>query len=83
MDIYELKKFLTIIKFKKVDDDSYYKRTEYNIRKHYNELSISFDDFTLIDKYNYKKNKIKGSEIDNKDIIKLCEHYTLENINLQ
>lgn len=83
VDIYEIKKFLTVIKFKKIDDDNYYKRTEYNIKKHYKEETIVVEDFTLIDKYNYKNKKIKGSEIDNKDIIRLCEHYTLENINLQ
>ena len=82
--ISELINFMKIIRIEKIDDDDFYRnRIDLIISKNDSELSMSINDFTLLDSYNLKKisnNVIKGSTIKEEDIIRLCEHYSL---NLQ
>ena len=85
VDIYYVKNFLTIILFNKKDTDLFNNTIDLKITKHLKELSIKLEDYYLT--YDYLKylNKglIKGSYIDNKDIIKLSEFYSVELVNLQ
>ncbi len=84
VNISALKKIMKIIRIEKIDDDDFYRnRIDLIINKDNKELEMFVNDFTLLDNYNYKKmsnNLIKGSTIKEEDIIRLCEHYSL---NLQ
>lgn len=80
VDIYYINNFITIIKFKRKDDDEYFRKNiNLKINRHLKEKRLHFNDYFLIDKYKNKiiNNSLKGSDIDKKDILRLCEHYDI------
>ena len=82
VDIYKIKKILTIIIFRKKDNDNmFYNTIDLKIKNHELELNIVVDDFLLLNDYNSKK-IIKGSNLKSKDVFKICEHYRVEKHNL-
>ena len=74
--IYDVNNFITILKFKKKDNDDYYGRNiNFKITEYKKNISLEFDDFTLVKKY--KDKKVNSDKISKKDIYKLCEHYKI------
>ncbi len=86
VEIYEVKNFFYLIKFSKKDDDVFNNNIDLKIIKNNKEIDLSFEDYFLLEEYNpiFKKDKyvICSSNIDKKDVIKLCEFYDVE-LNLQ
>lgn len=87
VDIYFVDNILTLLKFVKKDSDSYFgKSIDLKIIKHDNKPTLIFDDFLLLNNYKYSicNNKIKFNDtVKKEDVYKLCEHYYIENLNLQ
>ena len=74
---------MLLIKIKRIDKDDYIRSIDLDIRKHSKELELLIDDFTLIKNQKNRNTSpfsFKGSTIKKEDVIKLCEHYSL---NLQ
>ncbi len=85
--IYDVENFITILKFIKKDDDELFRNTiDLKLHKEKKKMDIYFDDYFLISKcqgitkYN-NIYKINSELIKKEDIIKLCEHYKVEQIN--
>lgn len=82
VDIYKVENFITIMIFKrKNEDDYYYKTVELKINEHKYTPKLLINDFTLLEKYNkdiIEKNKIFSNIIKKEDVYKLCEHYAIE-----
>ena len=87
VEIYEIKNFITILKFYKKDDDELFRNTiDLKINKINRRINIVFDDYFLINKCqnidkDVNKYKINSELIKKEDIIKLCEHYKVEQID--
>ena len=87
VEIYEVKNFITILKFYKKDDDELFRNTiDLKINKINRRINIVFDDYFLINKCqnidkDVNKYKINSELIKKEDIIKLCEHYKVEQID--
>lgn len=89
VDIYHLDPFLTILKFEKKDKDDYFSKSiDLKIIRHESDIKLTFKDYLLVKDYNNVNIKngrinIKSKEIKKEDVYKLCEHYTIESLNLQ
>ena len=87
VEIYEVKNFITILKFYKKDDDELFRNTiDLKINKINRRINIVFDDYFLINKCqnidkDVNKYKINSELIKKEEIIKLCEHYKVEQID--
>ena len=80
VDIYKVKRLLTIIIFKRKDSDNmFYNTIDLKINNHELDLNIIVDDFLLLNDY---KNEVNGSILNNEDVYKICEHYRVEMHNL-
>ena len=68
VNIYYIDIFVTIIKFKKLNNnDSFYNTIDLKIINHDKKINIEIDDFLLE---------------NNKNIYKMCEHYYIKKLNL-
>ena len=80
IDIYQVNNFLTIIELNKKDDDDFYRKTiNYKINKHKKEAKLIFDDILLLKEYNidFNTDKINRTNLNKKDVLRLCEHYDI------
>lgn len=79
VNIYEIKCITTVIEFIKKDQDDYFKNNvDLKINYINKDYKIRIGDYALLNNFLISSNDIKGS-----DIIKICEHYSIENLNLQ
>ena len=79
VNIYETKNLRTIIEFIKKDQDDYFKNNiDLKISYINKDFILRIDDYTLLNNF-----LISSKEIKDSDIIKICEHYSIENLNLQ
>lgn len=87
VDLYNIKNLISILYFTKKDSDDFFCKTiDLKIIRHKNPPLLYFTDFILLKNYKtkYINDKIiLEKELNKKDIYKLCEHYTIESINLQ
>ena len=68
VNIYNVKDLSTLLLFEKIDNDSFlYNSVDLKIINHKEQLNIIIDDFTLL---------------DNKNIYNICEHYSIDEVNL-
>ena len=82
VEISYIEKFITILKFIKKDEDEIFRNTiDLKISKDNKSINLKFNDYFLISNYlvsiNNNKYEIDSKLIKDKDILKLCEHYTI------
>lgn len=82
VEISYIEKFMTILKFIKKDEDEIFRNTiDLKISKNNKSINLKFNDYFLISNYlvsiNNNKYEIDSKLIKDKDILKLCEHYTI------
>lgn len=68
VNIFNIKELITILLFKKINEDNYYKTIDLKIINHNKIIDLDYDDIELK---------------DTKNIYKKCEHYSIKNLNLQ
>ncbi len=74
--VFFIDNFITMFLLFKKNDDDYYKYLDINIIKVKNNVSLNFQDFLLVKKYN--KCNINSGIILKNDVLKLCEHYLVD-----
>ena len=73
VNIYRVKGLLTIMVFKRMDNDEIlYNSVDLRIIEHKGTINYSIDDFVLT----------CNKELNNNDIYKICEHYSIDEVNL-
>ncbi len=82
VEISYIEKFIAILKFIKKDEDEIFRNTiDLKISKNNKSINLKFNDYFLISNYlvsiNNNKYEINSKLIKDKDILKLCEHYTI------
>lgn len=77
--IYEIGNLKTAIEFIKKDKEDFFKNSiDLKINYVNKDVKILLDDYTILNRFS-----IYSKDIKDKDIIKICEHYSIENLNLQ
>ena len=77
--IYEIGNLKTVIEFIKKDNEDFFKNSiDLKINYVNKDVKILLDDYTILNRFS-----IYSKDIKDKDIIKICEHYSIENLNLQ
>ncbi len=77
--IYEIGNLKTVIEFIKKDKEDFFKNSiDLKINYVNKDVKILLDDYTILNRFS-----IYSKDIKDKDIIKICEHYSIENLNLQ
>ena len=74
VDIYKVSNLLSIIIFKKIEDN-YCKNIDLKIINHSKKIDINIEDFDII-------NRVRVKNVNKKDIYKICEHYSIRIDNL-
>ena len=78
VNIYNSSNMFSYILFTKINNsDGIYNNIDLKINLHRKDLFLNIDDYEII-----KENYIKCSDINNEDIYKICEHYTVVKPNL-
>lgn len=88
VDIYNISPFRTMIKFNKKDDDDLFRNTiDLKINYYNKDIKVYFKDYLVIKSYSFKTYNnsfyLDNNYLKKNDIVRLCEFYDIENLNLQ
>ena len=77
-----------MIKFNKKDDDDLFRNTiDLKINYYNKDIKVYFKDYLVIKNYSFKTYNnsfyLDNNYLKKNDIVRLCEFYDIENLNLQ